>query len=113
AISNNGLGTTIEGTIYDSDDRAITDFSSSHLGMGAIDFTPEAGQNYYAMLDGEKFSLPEVMEDGAILNIGLKNDFFTVNLQATESAENQAFLLFAHVRGTVYHAAPIAEAERG
>jgi len=113
AITANGLGTSIEGTIYDNDDQAITDFSSSHLGMGAINFTPKAGQKYYAMVDGEKYSLPEGMEDGAILNIGHKNGFFTVNLQASESVENQAFLLFAHVRGTVYHAAPIAEAEKG
>ena len=113
AIDNTGLGKSISGTIYDNEDRAITDFSSSHRGMGAIEFTPEAGQKYYAMVEEEKFPLPEVLQEGAILNIGETNGFFTVNLQASEAIQNQAMLLFAHVRGIVYHAAPIKEAEKG
>jgi hypothetical protein len=113
AIGEDGLGRNIQGTIYDNSGQEITNFTSDHLGMGKIDFTPKAGTEYYAKVDNKEVPLPEVQSEGVVLNIDHKEDFFTVNLQASDNLASDSYFLFAHVRGNVFHAAPISKAEKG
>lgn len=81
--------------------------------MGKVAFTPETGTDYYAKVGDEKIALPEVQAEGAILNINHKDDFFIVDLKASDNLDSDSYFLFAHVRGVVFHAAPISQVEKG
>jgi hypothetical protein len=74
AISKNGFGTDISGRIMDDQNKEITTFKSSHLGMGAVAISPEAGKSYTAICEdnhGQSITckLPEVSEKNYTLSI--------------------------------------------
>jgi len=48
AIGANGLGVDVNGVVVDSDNKEITTFTSSHLGMGAFNLIPAEGKTYTA-----------------------------------------------------------------
>ena len=50
AIGPNGLGLDVKGTVTDSTGKVVTTFASAHLGMGAFEIMPEAGETYKANL---------------------------------------------------------------
>lgn len=107
AIDGNGLGIPVAGSIYDHKNEKVTDFESSHLGMGAVNFSPERGHTYYAMVDGNRFDLPKPKPEGVVLNANNTNGYIGLNIQASEAVKNIPYLLFAHVRGTIFHAVPV------
>ena len=60
AVSINGLGIGVKGSVTDNSGKTISHFESAHLGMGFFSFTPEAGKLYKANImfaDGSKTSL--------------------------------------------------------
>jgi len=50
AIGANGLGVDVKGTVVDNENREITTFESTHLGMGYFYFTPSAAKTYTAKI---------------------------------------------------------------
>lgn len=107
AIDGNGLGIDVSGSIYDHNDEKISEFETAHLGMGAIHLLSQEGSSYYAIVDDQRFDLPASKEEGVIMNVSQKDDYFELSIKASKAARNAPYLLFAHVRGTIYHAAPI------
>jgi len=85
AISKNGLGTDISGRIMDEQNKEISTFKSTHLGMGAIPLTPQTGKSYHAICTDShgqilSFNLPEVSaqhyalaikQSATVINIGI------------------------------------------
>lgn len=103
AIGFDGLSREVSGTIYDGTDRQVASFSSQHNGMGSIDFVPKAGASYYARVAGQRIDLPEVQPEGVVLLVDKTEKKFEVSIQSSPGFKGQ-YLLFAHVRGVVYHA---------
>ena len=76
AITPDGLGIDLKGTITDNSNNVVMDFSSSHLGMGQFILTPEDGKTYTAHVtyaDGTTATpdFPKVGSDG--INLALDN----------------------------------------
>lgn len=113
AIGANGLGTNVKGIIEDNEGKVVTDFASSHLGMGEFAFTPEAGKSYVAKVFTNaqsfyKVSLPEVADTGFTMTVNnrLKDSIYikiAVNNKTLISQKNNAFYLIAQSNGKVYY----------
>ncbi len=104
SIGTDGLGRNINGVIYREGAQDSIAFSTIHLGMGAIEFTPEENGTYFAKVNGEIYSLPEVVEAGTILSVKENQEQFIVNVLSRNQSITGSPLLFAHVRGEVFSA---------
>lgn len=90
AVNAVGKWCDVKGRIYDSDNKLITEFSSSHLGMGSFRLTPANGKSYYALVravDGTetKAELPASFASGIVLSTKLtpeKNLMLNVSTNA-------------------------------
>ncbi len=76
AVDGSGKGCDMSGTVYSSDGKKITDFLSTHLGMGSFNLTPEAGLTYYSITKGPdgteiRSELPKSFHGGISLNASL------------------------------------------
>ena len=85
AIKPDGLGIDVKGTITDNNNNLITDFTSSHLGMGQFILTPQDGKTYTAHVtyaDGTTAvpDLPKIGSDGINLTLD-NNDPNVLNLK--------------------------------
>ncbi len=49
-IGFNGLGIEVNGVIKDNNGQQVTKFASTHLGMGYVNFKPEEGKSYKAIV---------------------------------------------------------------
>ncbi len=112
ALSIDGLGAEIKGTIYDSAGAMISLFSSTHLGMGDIMFTPKNGESYYAeitMEDGtqQRYDLPEVQPSGVAITCSINPKIVRILTKASPdiSWSGKHFLL--HCRGKLLHESPL------
>jgi len=107
AVNELGIGVDIEGTIFDNKKSQVGTFTSSHLGMGTFELTPEEGKKYYAELKTSggrtsKFNLPEVLSEGYIIKAdNLQDDEIRIDIGSSYSSSRVH--LVAHVRGKVYH----------
>jgi len=112
AISPNGLGTEIKGTVTDSKGRQVAQFMSTHLGMGTFEITPVAGETYSAKItdaDGsESILLPKANNDGYVLTIN-DNDSRNIGIKISESQSslknnpNRQVTLVAQSGGKIYY----------
>lgn len=111
AIDQNGLGLDVEGQIYTKKGAAVTDFKSTHLGMGKIDFEPVYGQKYYAIAktkSGEKVkvNLPEVLKQGYNLHVSEQNNQIQVLISTNKVFGNdpvaKTVYLFIQNGGKIY-----------
>lgn len=68
ALDEFGKPADIEGCITDENNNKITDFISFHQGMGAFEFTPKKGKQYFAHITKplvkRKFELPDIAPNG-------------------------------------------------
>jgi hypothetical protein len=74
AIVTGGGGINVSGTIFNNNNQPVAKFVSAHLGMGAVNITPVAGQTYYAEVvygNGAKASvaLPAANTDGVAIAV--------------------------------------------
>lgn len=122
ATGTNGLGAKVSGTVFDNEQKEVTNFESKHLGMGVFNLMPESGKTYKAKVkleNGSELSvkLPETKTDGYTLAVyGRENSngeqADTVLLRINTNAETlkkgpQQLSLIAQSGGTVYAALPI------
>lgn len=72
AIGKDGENASVSGIITDSNGRQTAEFSSSYLGMGSFEFTPQTGK-YKAKVEYQgreySFDLPPVMPSGYSLTV--------------------------------------------
>ncbi|MCJ8211637.1 carboxypeptidase regulatory-like domain-containing protein [Mucilaginibacter sp. RS28] len=118
AIRSSGLGIDVKGTIVDGTGKVVADFSSQHLGMGKVTFTPEANTTYKAnaeFADGSKATvlLPRVVSNGVVLSVNnAQPDNLVIQIASTpafyEKYKNRVFYLIARSGGTIAYAAQTA-----
>jgi TonB-dependent SusC/RagA subfamily outer membrane receptor len=115
AITSDGLGIDVSGSIIDNDGKEITTFNTQHAGMGLIIMTPESGKSYSAKMtltDGslKTFKLPEVRDKAYVISIN-NADEETVGLKISASAamfaenKNTEINVIAQSGGKIYYAA--------
>ncbi|RNC83276.1 MAG: hypothetical protein ED557_11295 [Balneola sp.] len=104
SIGTDGLGKDIHGVVYREGAQDSIPFSTAHLGMGVLEFTPQQNGEYYAEVNGKTFPLPEVVTEGTLLSVNDDQDQFSVNVLSNSTDVAGTPLLFAHVRGEVFSA---------
>jgi len=72
AKNSMGKAADISGHIEDSQGKRITDFRSFHGGLGRYEFTPKAGESYFAIVDRPsdikgRYLVPTAKEEGCSL----------------------------------------------
>ena len=115
ALHPNGKGIAASGQILTAEGVVVTDFKTSHLGMGHVVFTPEANQKYVANIlfeneeSGEVF-LPEIQPIGYGIRM-LESDASTMSLQlyvSQELVKNQPLGVVIQQHGNVFFAGEVA-----
>ncbi|MDP9048549.1 MAG: carboxypeptidase-like regulatory domain-containing protein [Bacteroidota bacterium] len=111
AIRPNGLGIDVKGTITDNENNVVSEFSSSHLGMGVFAFTPADGKTYTAKVtfaDGTAAlpELPKIQTGGIVLGLDNRDtSLLTLKLQADPSFlkayEGKTFYILAKSGGVI------------
>ncbi|RYU89298.1 hypothetical protein EWM62_13265 [Mucilaginibacter terrigena] len=114
AINEDGHGTDVSGSIYNSRQEEVAAFTPLHTGIGAFHMLPQAGEVYSAkikMPDGsyKSFPLPAVKPSGFVLKVNnpFKSDSITVFVAATPdiaTAVNSYYLL-GQMRGMIFFGA--------
>ncbi|MES3016837.1 MAG: carboxypeptidase-like regulatory domain-containing protein [Bacteroidota bacterium] len=116
AISEDGKGVNISGTIHDSKAQQVADFSGSHKGMGTFNLTPVAGEIYTARIDlpdGSRieYPLPLVKNSGTVLKVvnRLNTEHVDILIQASPDllGENTFYKVVAQNNGALYYAASV------
>ena len=115
AINPEGLGVELKGTITDNTNNVVSEFSSSHLGMGVFVLTPEDGKTYSAHItfaDGSTLTpeFPKVGSDGIDLSVTNNDpDVLNVKLQSDQAFLKdflgKTFFILAKSSGVIYFAA--------
>ncbi|HEX8019208.1 hypothetical protein [Mucilaginibacter sp.] len=94
AVSTNGLGLHVKGVVVDNTNAEVTKFESTHLGMGLIFITPEAGKTYKANLtyaDGTKATVELPKADNEGITLMVNND--SADKLGIEINANKAYYL--------------------
>ena len=76
ALRADGTGIAASGIISNRAGKAIASFTTSHLGMGAVKFTPYPGESYHADVtfsDGSKNSIPLPAADSTAVAMAVNN----------------------------------------
>jgi hypothetical protein len=117
AIKPDGLGIEVKGTITDNNNNLVTDFASSHLGMGVFILVPEEGKTYTAHVtyaDGTIATpvFPKIGSDGIDLGVdSSKPDTLNIKLQADEAFmkdfQDKTFFILAKSSGAICFAAKL------
>jgi hypothetical protein len=114
AINEDGRGTDVSGSIYNSKQEEVATFNSAHKGIGAFHMLPQAGEVYSAKIklpDGsyKSFPLPAVKASGFVLKVNnpFKSDSIVVFIAATPdiTTSSNNYYLMAHARGMVFYGA--------
>jgi hypothetical protein len=103
---HNGKGIAYDGSVIDEQDRVITSFHSSELGMCNFEFNPSSLHRYKVMIDikaKEKIikELPAIQRQGYVMRLEDKgNAPLTVTLTTNIPSAGEVYL-FAHTRQSV------------
>ncbi|HMV91159.1 MAG TPA: Plug domain-containing protein [Cyclobacteriaceae bacterium] len=114
AVSPDGRGINVEGTIVDEKNAVVANFKSQHLGMGSVKISPVAGKQYFARITkpysiNRSYPLPQVQSKGYTLQVdaagkNIKVIVFT-NMDKPASGDH-ALNIIVQSRGQAYYAAP-------
>ncbi|MNX80254.1 hypothetical protein D3C86_1119090 [compost metagenome] len=115
AINGNGSGIELKGSVVDNSGTKLSDFSSTHLGMGSFYINAEAGKTYKANVtfsDGttKSFDLPKTLESGIVAQVN-NTDSLLFNLKIVandayfEANKNKNLFIVATNGTVVYYAA--------
>jgi alpha-2-macroglobulin-like protein len=95
----------VEGVIMTSKGKDMGSFSSFHMGMGAFDLMPQAGEKYFVKITkpegiSQTFDLPEAFPRGYVLQADASKDEMQVTVNTTEKEE---LSLVVQVRSKIYY----------
>jgi hypothetical protein len=110
ALGDDGKETNVTGTVFNSKQQQMATFQSAHKGIGAFEFTPEAGETYTARIGNEtkRFPLPAVGTTGTVLTVDSKNnDSLHVIIRTSQNLTTDNYYLIGEARGVVCYAEPI------
>lgn len=110
ALNEFGKGADIAGAIVDQNNNVVTRFESFHMGMGAIELTPQAGSTYVARIESPPgnhalIPLPDPSTAGFVLNLIDKSD--TVIRWLVHSHIDTEVHLVGQSHGEIYYAEQI------
>ncbi|MDB5134509.1 MAG: hypothetical protein JWP37_1112, partial [Mucilaginibacter sp.] len=102
AIGINGLGVNVKGIIIDSDNKEVSSFASTHLGMGYFYLTPLENKTYKAklMYPGGQQSFIDLPKTGA-KGITLKVNNDSLDKAVVQLIANESY--FAENRGKTFN----------
>lgn len=112
ALSPDGKGIDVEGTIVDENNSVITSFKSQHKGMGVVRINPISGIKYFARITkpypvNRNYPLPAVHKTGYIVQVDAVNNNIKVlvftNADKPASGD-QKINIIVQSRGQAYHA---------
>lgn len=113
AIGTDGLGKDVEGFLYNEKDEFVAAIKSMYKGMGGVDFTPEAGRRYYAVVTsadsvGKRVDLPLPKNDGLSLKIWMKDSVlnYAVLMGDSTNIQDELYLMVLS-RGVPLLCAPV------
>jgi hypothetical protein len=111
AIGTNGLGINVKVVVVDNENKEVTTFASTHLGMGYFYLDPQEGKTYKAKLtyaDGSQstFDLPKPEARGITLSvnndsIGKASVKIEANKTCFEENKNKDYNLIIYSGGIV------------
>lgn len=110
AVGANGLGMEAKGIVTDGSGAKITDFETSHAGMGSFTFVPKEGKIYKAAItfaDGNTttIELPEVQANGYTFGINNSGaDTIRIRIAGGANSPTKKLSLVAQACGKVYYA---------
>ncbi len=116
ATNNHGYGMPVSGKIIDDKGRKVTDFSSSHLGMGLFYFIPKKGISYSAVIydqgDSLNYTLPAAEDKGVLMTIVETDNDYKVNLQSTEGIGLNGFTISGRQKQRTIFSAEVSTKEQ-
>ncbi|MDH6307193.1 TonB-dependent SusC/RagA subfamily outer membrane receptor [Dysgonomonas sp. PFB1-18] len=107
ALNEFGKGADVKGDIVDQSGNKVVSFESFHLGMGAFEFTPEAGKTYYAKVTqpqdcNTQATLPQADKDGYVLKLNSKNEKkISWDIYSPDNTKNVS--LVGHTQKEIYY----------
>lgn len=115
AVSHNGLGINIKGTVTDNTGAVVANLESQHLGMGIFALMPEDGKTYKANVtfsDGLKvtYDMPRIKPAGVAMAL-YNNDTDNVTIKITandpyfKANQGKAYYVIVQNGGNIYFAA--------
>ena len=107
AIGRNGLSVEVTGRIFTDKNEEITQFSSSHKGMGKFSIETQSTESYYALVksaDGveKRFELPKAESEGVALHLRYSRNKILYEMVNNTSLPSQSLYLLVHSRGKVF-----------
>ncbi|MES2109219.1 MAG: carboxypeptidase regulatory-like domain-containing protein [Bacteroidota bacterium] len=105
ALAGNGMGVDVRGAVLDETGKQVTEFTSSHLGMGYFYLTPAEGKSYRARLtyaDGTEdiLDLPHPESSGIVMETSADNRIFNFKISGNktyfQANKNKSFTLIAY-----------------
>lgn len=114
ALSPDGKGIHVEGTIVDDNNTVIASFKAQHNGMGFVRINPVKGRKYFARIVkpyavNRAYPLPQVHEKGYIMQVDAvaKNIKVIVFTNSDKPAMgDHSVNIVVQSRGQAYHAVP-------
>jgi len=98
-----GNGLAVRGSVVDEKDTPVAFFRTFNFGLGSVNFTPEAGKEYFAQIDNEEidvsFPLPMPLSQGYVLNLKNKGDYILIKVASNDELGLEGLLLLGHLRG--------------
>ena len=112
AMNPAGLGETISGKLYNSDDEKIMDFKSLHLGMGFFNFLTQAGQSYYVVCENnrgitKRFDLPAAEPNAIVLSVRVAGNRIIAAILGNENIEREKIQILIHHKGRLVYLEPL------
>lgn len=108
AVGEDGYHVDVNGSVYDSFDKKVAEFESTHLGMGSFILSPKKDVSYYAVIAGsgnnQRYQLPEVKPEGiSIMVNNLKQKGVDLLIKTSLDYHDAEFYLIARLRGVIYY----------
>lgn len=113
ALGIDGLGLDVVGTLYDNEDKKLSDFKTTHLGMGKFCYYPDREHRYYVVFktpkgETRKINLPRATPNAYALAAVQKYGKILVSIRSELGRMvNDSLTLMGHVRGKVFYREPI------
>ncbi|WP_428327617.1 carboxypeptidase regulatory-like domain-containing protein [Mucilaginibacter sp.] len=119
AVAPDGAGIDVSGIITDNENKTVSSFTATHLGMGYTEFTPKKGKTYQAVInytDGKSntITLPPAQNTGyqlAIDNTTDKNNI-KLNIAAVPNNNAEPIVLIGQNNGVIYYSGYITNTKR-
>jgi len=112
AIGADGLSIDVSGKIFSNNNEEITEFETSHKGMGKFLLEPKAGETYYALIKAgggseKRFNLPVAQTEGVAMHLQNIRGKIMYQVFNQTNRPNASLYLLIHTRGKIVAVQPL------